>query len=149
MTITRATAESIMINRRGELMGVAGMDNTTVSGANASLLDCLSYAVRVAGGTVADLSVLTDADVATVLDANIDAFLDVAELRLLMTIQGNMILRAQVSGPFREEYVDLTKMIDYLAKRIGTLYDIGENTITAGKVTLDFMERGDDITEIT
>jgi hypothetical protein len=78
---TRANVENVVIHRLGRLMAQAGRDGTTVDGTNADLDAAISSAVRQVGGSVADISTVTPAEVAAVPDASLDEMVDYAELR--------------------------------------------------------------------
>src|SRR5690242_14586451 len=89
MSLTRANIETILVKRCGPLMTAAGMA-TTVLGSNADLNDPIGYAVRKAGGSVTSFVAVADADIAGVDELGYDQLLDLAELRTLETILGNL-----------------------------------------------------------
>lgn len=148
MTFTRANIEGTLVARAGLLMKAAGMDGTTVSGSNASLNDPIGWAMRQADYTVANISLITDTDVALVSDAMLDMLLDFAEYRLLMSIGGNLPLVDISSGQQRQALSQIaTRAKEQLAdvrERIETLWGFGFGTLTAGVVGLNFAEHTED-----
>jgi len=147
MSYTRANVEMVLVGRRSAMMGVVGFA-ITFTGSNASLNDPISFAVRALGGTVVNTALVTDADIQTLDEAKFDALLDVAELRLLRNIKGNMTAVDTVSGPFQERFSQLIDSIrDDIAameKKIEAEYGIGGVDMTIGKVKRDFASHGDD-----
>lgn len=111
MTITRVQVERILIARCGKLLTAAGLDGATRTGANEDLNDPIGAAVRALALTVADLSAVADTDLASVTDAQIDQLLDVAELRTLETIEGNLDQVDITIGPRSESLNQLSKQV--------------------------------------
>jgi hypothetical protein len=148
MTITRSVVEQELVSRCGELMGHVGFDKTTIDGTNADLNSPIGYAVRVVGGTVTSPALVVDADVATVDAGDEDALYDVAELRLLLNIRGNLTTVDLWSGPFREAYSSigdyLKDQIDALTKKVEEEYGLAGVNAQAGMVTNDFASHDED-----
>ena len=147
MALTRTNIEEILIRRCGALMTAAGMDGTTTSGSNADLNDPIGFAIRKCGGTVASVVAVADADLAGISTDNLDQLLDVAELRTLESIAGNLDDVNITEGPHSEQLADLSarvqKRIETKQARIEKEYGIGVGAFTAGVLRLDFMQKGD------
>lgn len=146
---SRVQVETILVQRQGKRMTFVGMAITIV-GTNASLNDPIAYAVRMLGGTVANPVLVADADIDPVIadaDAGLDALLDVAELRLLLSIKGNLDTVDITSGPFTEKYSQLGSMldkdIDRLKKQVEQ-YGISGIDVRAGVIEMNIGSRSDD-----
>ena len=141
MAITRVQAETLLVKRLGPLMTAAAMDGATVDGTNADLNDPLGRAVRRLSGTVADPTSVADADLATVSSENTDALLDLAELRALNSVLGNLTLVDTRVGPREQKYDQLRQAV---RARIGRLEQaLGDHLaaeLVAGVVEMDFAE---------
>jgi len=111
MTLTRTQVERILISRCGRLLTAAGLDGATRTGANDDLNDPIGSALRALGRSVADLSAVADADLAGVTEAQIDQLLDVAELRTLETIEGNLDQVDITIGPRSERLNQLATQV--------------------------------------
>ena len=148
MAITRAQIETILISRCGALLTKAGLDGETHHGVNASLNDPIGRALRGAGYSVTTLTNVTDADVASVSDDDIDLVLDLAELRTLESVSGNLDDVAITVGPRSEQKQQLAdqvlRKIERLQQKIERQYGVGMGTLTAGVIGLDFMETSED-----
>jgi len=125
MTITRASLETILVQRCGSLMSLVGMP-VTYTGSNASLNDPIGYALRYAEYTVADITSVSNADIAELEDGDLDQILDVSELRLLENIQGNFSLVDITNGPESEKFSQsaavIEKRINKLQAKIDSMY---------------------------
>jgi len=147
MAITRVQAETILVARRSATMVAAGLAVTYV-GTNASLVDPLGFAIRKVGGSTAIIGTVDDADLATIPTDMEDAFLDVAELRLLRNILGNLALVDIKAGPLSESLSQLAKQIgadiDRLQAFIAAEYGLGGITMEADVIRLDFVEHDED-----
>jgi hypothetical protein len=147
VTVTRANVEVELISRIGRLLTAAGLDGTTVNGANASLAGPIAYAIRASGGALANLLVVTDADLAAFDVALMDQLLDLAELRALENALGNYdgvdIRVGQRSESFSQLGTRLADRIAILRGRLLTIYGIGAGSLTAGVIDLAFAEDGD------
>lgn len=152
MTITRASAEAILVRRCGALLVAAGLDGTTVNGTNADLNDPIGVGLRKLGYTTADPADVSDADLATLDAGDLDAFLDVANHRALLSILGNLDEVNIAVGPRREDLGALAKTVkdqaDVLATKIADEYGIGGGELSTGLIDLNFSERGDDLSDL-
>lgn len=150
MTLTRANIEVIIVKRCGPLLTAAGMA-TTVSGSNADLNDPIGYAVRKSGGTVTNFVSVGDADITTIGTADNDQLLDLAELRTLESILGNLDDVDIRVGPRDEKLsqlrTDTEKRLERLQKRIADEYGIGGVTVEAGSVAMDFADHNENLVE--
>lgn len=142
-TVSRANVEAILVKRTGPLLTRVGMA-VTFAGANADLNDPIGWGLRQAGYTVADISVVTDADLVGLATADTDKFLDLAELRVLQTISGNWAGVDTQLGPRSESLnqfrIAIEERIDRKQKQIEQLYGIGTPTLEAGLLTIEFAE---------
>jgi hypothetical protein len=145
MTITRADVEAILIQRCGAYLTAASMDGTSHAGTNESLNDPIGYALRKIGYSVANVSLIDDDDLSGV--SEIDQLFDLAELRTLDNILGNLALVDITLGPRKES---LSQLASALEKRIARLhsyieleYGIGMAELTGGVIELDFAEHED------
>jgi hypothetical protein len=144
---TRATVETILVNRRGKMMVVVGL-STAVTGGNTDLNDSIAYAVRIMGGTVANPLQVLNAEIDTVVALeSLDAVLDVAELRLIKSIKGNLDVVDIVAGPFAEKLSQLASALDKDINRLEAdveQYGIGGVSVEAGVITLNISQHIDD-----
>lgn len=149
MTITRAEVEAVLVRRSGKLLVAAGLDGTTIDGTNADLNDPIGSAVRQMGYSVASVVNVTDSDLSVIGDDEIDQLLDVAELRTLETVEGNLDQVDITVGPRSESLNQLSvrvrMKIDTVRRAIEKKYGIGAGTLSAGVIGLDFQEHGDDL----
>ena len=104
MTITRTQVEKILLKRAARRMAFVEMDIAKSDGTNADLNDPIAYAVRLCGLSVADISDVKDSDLAPLPDSDIDKLLDLAELRLLQNIFGNLDSVDERTGPVQNAY---------------------------------------------
>ncbi len=114
---------------------------------NIDMTDPIGYSIRQNGGTVSDPTVITDADIATVDD--LDALLDVAELRLCRNIKGNLDLIDIKVGPREEKLsqlaVSLQQDIERLEAYIAANYGIGGVSVETGVIQMDFADHNETI----
>src|SRR5215212_491512 len=122
MAVTRANIETILIRRCGKLLSAAGLDGTTVSGANADLNDGIGSALRTLGYTVASLVSVADSDVSVVADSEIDQLLDLAELRTLESVAGNLDKVTIQSEDQRKQWSDLAARLETTITRMRSRY---------------------------
>lgn len=148
MTVTRANIESVLIRRVGRLLTAAGLDGTTINGTNADLNDPISSALRVLNYTVSSIASVTDTDLLPVTDAHINYLLDVAELRTLESILGNLDLVDIRVGPRSESLSQLAdqvqKAIERKTRHITRMYGVGLGGLVAGKIALSFQQDADE-----
>ena len=143
MATTRADAEAILIDRIGILFVEVGLDGVSVDGDNNDLNDPIGYALRQLGHSVAVITLVADADMASLDDADIDHFLDVAEYRALLnawTAHKAVDLKVDV---YSESFSQLAnRLLDMIkTKRAWIEAEHGLSQLTAGVLTLDFMEK--------
>jgi hypothetical protein len=148
MTLTRANVETILVKRCGPLLTAAGMA-TTVAGSNADLNDPIGYAIRKSSGTVASFVSVADADLTTVAADEYDQLLDLAELRTLETILGNLDEVDIRVGPRDEKFsqlrTDTEKRLERLQQRIEQEYGVIGVSVETGAVLLDFVDHNEDL----
>jgi hypothetical protein len=146
--ITRAEVEALLVQRTGNLLTFVGLDGTTIAGSNPSLNDPIGFGVRRLGGTVTSAVLVTDADVATVDDDDLDAFLIVTELRTLYNIQGNLSVVDVIAGPFAEKLSQVSQYIErqirHLEKLLEEVYGIGGPELQVGVITRDIASHDED-----
>jgi hypothetical protein len=118
MPVSRANVETILIARVGAWLTAAELDGVTVSGANLSLNDPLGWAIRHSSGTVTAAALVTDADVATVADADLDQLIDLAEYRALLSALSNFTGVDKKAGPVE---LKSSQLGDRLLARIAQL----------------------------
>lgn len=144
MALTRANVEAILIRRVGKLLTAADLNGTTMDGMNADLNDPIGYAVRRLGGTVASVVQVVDADLAGIASDDYDQLFDLAELRTLETIAGNLDDVDITLGPRSESLSQLAsqvdKRIEKLAEKVQRTYGVDVGTLSAGVIGLDFAE---------
>ena len=81
---------------------------------NPSTQQAIAWAVRRLGSTTASMIEATADEVAAV--DNDDALVDLAELRLLDSMYGNLTAVTNQSGPIRDDYNDLARRLETLRK---------------------------------
>lgn len=89
MTLTRAQAEAVLVNRCGPFLEAAGLAVTT-AGTNADLNDVIRRTLALMGYAPATI-VAADSDLALLITSDlVEEFLDRAEVRALETCQGRL-----------------------------------------------------------
>jgi hypothetical protein len=150
MSLTRVQVETILVKRCGPLLTAAGMA-TTFAGANTDLNDPIGYAIRKSGGTVTAITAVVDADIATIDSSDHDQLLDLAELRTLETILGNLDDVDIRVGPRDEKLsqlrTDLEKRLARLQKRIQDEYGVTAVSMETGTIALDFADHNEPLAE--
>lgn len=151
MTITRASAEAILVRRLGPLMTKAGLA-VTFTGSNADLSDPLGWGFRQAGYTLTSFTTVSDTDLAGVSGDDLDEMLDLAELRLLENILGNLDGVDVRLGPREEKLSQLTDKIERrikaLREKLELVYNWSASVLTTGFIGLEFAQHTGDDTEI-
>lgn len=141
MSLTRAAIEKILVRRCGALLTEAGLDGTTDDGTNHDLNDPIGWAIRNAGGSVDDVTAVVDDDTARVATDDIDKCLDLAELRTLESISGNLPRVDIESGPFSQKFnqlrVGLEQRIARKRKQVKSDYDFGSAGSAINSVAFD------------
>lgn len=115
-------------------MSEAGL-SITMAGANSDLNDPIGWAIRQCGGSVSDPTSVTSGDVTSVSEAATDKLFDLAELRTLETISGNLAVVDLDIGPRSEKLSQLAEMVEkrLIRKRQAVQTDYGFGRLT--KVT--------------
>jgi hypothetical protein len=109
-----------------------------------------AFAIRQMGGSVSDIVAdgVTTTDLSIVTDGEIDKFVDLSEYRAMLNALTAARRMVSISlGPRSESYSDIADGLaadvaakkDYIMAEYGLL-DAISGTITAGVVSLDFME---------
>lgn len=85
-----------------------------------SLPACMAWSCRQMGVTISKLRSVTDTELATI--DQVDAFLDLFELRVLQNVQTNLADVTTQVGPLREDWNDLSKRIaDLITKKVAAI----------------------------
>lgn len=97
---------------------------------------CMAWACRQLGVDIAQLRAVTDGELADI--AQVDAFLDLSELRILESVQTNLSDVTTKVGPVSEDWNDLSKRLADLIsqKRSNIAYQYGiflDATVGAGQ----------------
>lgn len=141
MAITLDNVKKILLSRCQAKMAVANMDG-------GDLNDPISWALRKMDIYAVDPTNVTDSDLSSVMGADYDKLFDLAELRTLENVSGNMAYSNISIGPRSEQLAQLSdqvdKAIDRLTAKIQKSYGIGFGVMSAGSISLDFMEKRDD-----
>lgn len=144
MSLTRANTEFLTVSQCGPLLTAADMDGTTVDGTNLSLNAPIGRAVRDLGHSVASAILVTDADVASVTDAETDEFLDSVLLRTLEAILGNLDDVDITTGPRSERLSQLAEQVERRADRLRASmeedYGLGLAAPEQGYITINIAE---------
>lgn len=148
MALTRENIETVLVKRCGALLTAAGLNGTTHDGSNADLDDPIAVALLELGITPASITHPVDADCAHVSATDTLKCFDLAEVRTLESILGNLDEVNITVGPRSESLSDLAKQVEQKLARLQAQllrkYGIGQGTLTAGIITLDFAQKGDD-----
>lgn len=138
MTITRAQLEAELTSRREAMLTAVGI-------VSADLNSPIGYAVRQCGGTIANLSAVADADLATVDPADYDKLMDLAEYRLLLNIKGHWARVDITSGPFSQSFNQFAEQVNddiaAMKTQLETQYSFGGvSSIEVGVIDFDFQQ---------
>jgi len=114
----------------------------TGEGKAVSLPSCMAWACRQLGVDIAQLRFVTDDELSAI--TQVDAFLDLTELRVLESVQTNLSDVTTKVGPVSEDWNDLSKRIaDLIAKkRLAIAYQYGiflDATVAAGQPRTAYM----------
>jgi hypothetical protein len=129
MTTTRSDIETLLVSRLSGWLTSAGMA-VTIVGSNASLNDPIGWAIRQVGGSVVSPALVTTTDVQTVVAADLDKLIDLAELRTLEAILANFSAVDKKAGPVEiksSQFAD--RILALLALKrawLNTTYGIGD-----------------------
>lgn len=147
-TYTRTQVEHVLLDRCSQLLTFVGKDGSTSDGTNSDLNYAIGTAVRKLGGSVAQPTFVTNADVQSVDADYFDALLDIAELRLYYSIRGNLTVVDTTAGPFTDKYSDIGDYLDAqikaLENRIEMEHGIGGPEMLAGVITRDIASHDED-----
>jgi hypothetical protein len=148
--LTRPAAEVVLIGRVGRVYTIAGLDGTTVTGANADLTGPFLYSLGLLGIVPVAYPAVSDVDLVTIVPDMPDApgslaqFLDVAELQA----RGNALdafqdVDQQVDRD-NQKWDQLAERwaarIDKLAAYCKTTYGVGADTLGIGILNLGFQQ---------
>ncbi len=142
MAMTRANLETLIVKRLGALMEAAGLA-VTIAGSNADLSDPLAWACRNVGGSTANVSTVTDSELASIPIASYDDTIDLAEYRTLKNLIGNLDDVDITTGPRAEK---LSQLADQARAMLASMEDdIHEifRAPTVGYINLNFSEHGE------
>lgn len=149
MSYTRTQVETLLLQRCGNLMTAAGMNVYAAPGYHSALDDPIGYSLRRLGYSVTDITSIADADVTAVTESDLDAFLDLAELRLLQNIIGNLDGVDLTVGPRQERLSQLRDGVEVrvgkLADKISAEYGIGGASLQAGSIELDIADHNEGV----
>jgi len=148
MSITRAELETILLHRRANAIHYVSWDYTTHDGTNADLTDAIASAIRLLGGTVADLANVVTTDIETIPAEHQPALFDAAEFCLVANLRAQLIDVDLVTGPFaaklsqlaerlRQDWLDLKKLLE-------EQYGIGGIEPEVGVIEQNFAAHGDE-----
>lgn len=87
--MTRLDVQLLLLRRCGEFMTQAKM-SVESNGDNEHMADPILWALRMLGYTPASIVIVSDAEVEAIAQEHTLAFLDLAELRLLENVRGNL-----------------------------------------------------------
>lgn len=135
MALTRQQVEQLLVKRVGPAMVRADMISTA-NGENDDLDDPISWSLRENGYSVTSPLEPVDADIANVVEADYDQFLDLAEWRLVQNIIGNLDDTDERLGPSGQWASQFAKQMERynarLESRLLKLYGWGLASLTTG-----------------
>ena len=149
MALTIVQTETMLLKRVATLFTAVGLDGTTVSGSNTDLAGPIGYSIRNLGGSVTTITVIVDADLASIGESDYDELFDVAELRALQNAYSaaTTLIDTKI-GPRDEKLSNiantLAKMVEGRQKDVESKYQIGLPSLEAGVLELDFAEHNED-----
>lgn len=147
MAVTKQMVQQVLITRLGRVLTDLSFE-IVLSGDLEYLEDPIGWGLRMIEISTADLSLVTNAEVASMSDDDVDEFLDYAEYRLI----GNLVKNApEVDvkiGHRSEEFSQLAnrliQMFDRKRTEIRQIYGFGLGGLTAGRIDLDSLTTSDD-----
>lgn len=138
MAITTVTEISTLLASRCQKL--ADFAEVTITAGSPAMVDSITYGMRKAGLTLSDPINVVDADLVQVNEDNIDKMLDLAELRLLETIQGNLDDVDIIVGPERENYSQITSQLSLrilrLSRRVEKEYAAFKESVEGGTISV-------------
>lgn len=142
MPVTATQFRTVLIRRCGRKLAYAGMDSATVVGTNLDLVDPMREALASLGLAAADVSDVTDDDLAAVADHQQPQLLDVGELRCLESILGNRALgdRKALDSEYFDGrfYAHLELTVSRRRNELRDQYGYGLAPLTSGVFDLGF-----------
>lgn len=129
----------VLVQRTGKYLTAAGL-----AGGASELVDPVRWALSMLGNEPGSLVEITNDDLVAVTGLYVDALLDLAELRLLETVLGNMTAVTVKAGPVTQNLSDLGKQLltviaakrAAIAKRYGSLLVLPLDETSPKPVTL-------------
>lgn len=143
MSVTLASVESTLVLRCGPRLTLVGLDIVTLAGRTATLADPIASSLRSLGVDLANPLAPTDADFATIADPQVSQLLDIAELRCLETVLGNLTMTNEQVGVDKQDWAKYAENLQAAIETLRTLYGIGVTAPTIGTIGLNFAESGD------
>lgn len=145
MAVTRANAEVVTVRRLSGLMAAAGLCVDDF-GANDDLADPIAWAHRMLGGTTADVTAITNAELATMVVADYNDFFRLCEYRTLANIHGNLDDVDITTGPRSEKFSQLATQVqnrmEQLLPLVTAIYKSAQ--LEMGYISLDIAEHSED-----
>ena len=115
---SRANVEAVIVKRLGVMLRAAGLDSTTVAGTNVDLNDPIGAALMQMGYPVADIALVTTAEVAAVPALKLNKFLEVVEARTLSNILQSLNDVSVFVGPKGNQLARLVAQTQSTADRM-------------------------------
>lgn len=142
--MTRAKAERVLIRRCGRLLRWAKLDGSTFSGTNVDLADPIASAMRSCGVSPADPTDPADDDFDAVDADDYGRFFDVAELRCLESVWGNLDEVTEQEGTDKQDWnqakAELRRRIDAKRQDLKDMYGFGYGDVVSGTLELSYTE---------
>lgn len=115
--LTVAKVEEVIEARIGGF--IAQVREITGQPDQPSILESASWSLRKMGYTVADVATVTDDELGEVSAGLVDVVLDLAELRTLRSLPGNLPAIDVVTGPMQTKLSNLLPALEVMIKRRG------------------------------
>lgn len=145
MPLTREAVETVLVRRCGRLMAWANLDGEGHAGSNADLADPIASALRACDVELIDPTEPADDDFLGLAAADHGKFLDVAELRCLESVWGNLDEVTEQEGTDRQEWTrarqEIAARIESKRKQIAEEHGLGMGSLSAGSMTLLWAEQ--------
>ncbi|WZP01202.1 hypothetical protein EP7_005646 (plasmid) [Isosphaeraceae bacterium EP7] len=142
---TLAQVEAEIVSRVGPWLTRAGK-SAAATGSNPDLVGPISRSIRGAGGSVAALGVVSQADLDTVDAGSLDLMLELAEVYTLESLTASFSSTSIQELDYKETFSGgggLAAAISALWKRLGKVHGFGDSAITAGVIDLNIGGHGD------
>jgi len=147
MAVTKQMVQQVLITRLGKVLTDLDFE-VVLSGDLDYLEDPIGWGLRMIEISTADLTEITNTEVASMSDDDVDEFLDYAEYRLI----GNLIKNAPdvdvKIGHRSEEFSQLAnrlfQMFDRKRTEIRQIYGFGLGELTSGVIDLNSLTTSDD-----